>query len=205
MVGNGTYYVSTFTNNACISDRQPLQVIILAQIAVPTVGMQVFCGSAQVKDLPAQTIYGGILKWYSSSAATLPLTANTPLANGTYYVEQTIGQCSSFRTPVAVRVVSLTAPILNNAVLCHGATVDDIPANQNTSVKYLWFADNTTTVPLNGSDVLATGHYFAAFMQNGCISNRTGVYITVNPKPATYGKYGSDFFRLCSCGRLKDE
>lgn len=184
MVSNGTYYVSTFTNNACISDRQPLQVVVLSQVAVPTVGTQVFCGTAEVKDLPAQTIYGSILKWYSSSAATVPLTANTPLGNGTYYVEHTIGQCSSLRTPVAVRVVSLTAPILNNAVLCHGATVDDIPANQNPSVKYLWFADSTTTVPLNGSDLLATGHYFAAFTQNGCVSNRTSVYITVNPKPA---------------------
>jgi len=184
MVINGTYYVSTFTNNACISDRHPLQVMVLSQVAVPTVGMQVFCGSAAVKDLPAQTIYGGTLKWYLSSAATQPLTANTPLMNGTYYVEQTIGQCSSFRTAVAVRVVSLTAPILNNVVMCYGATVDDIPANHNTSVQYLWFADNTTTVPLKGSDVLATGNYYAAFIQNGCVSNRTSVYITVNAKPA---------------------
>ncbi|MBA5793794.1 T9SS type A sorting domain-containing protein, partial [Flavobacterium sp. xlx-221] len=179
----GTYYVSTYTNNGCLSDRKLVQVTIINQVPPVIVSNQTFCGAAEVKDLVAQTTVGAVIKWYSSFTSTQPLAPNTPLANGTFYVEQQAGMCSSVRTAVAIRVISLTAPIMNNVVLCNGATVNDIPANQTSPSQYIWYINNTTTTPLQGTHVLSSGVYYVANSQNGCISNRAQVYITINAKP----------------------
>lgn len=180
---SGTYYISTFTNNLCESDRKAIQIVVGSKVPAPTVSAQNFCGQAVVNDLVAGSVVGAKVNWYSSSQSVTPLTGTTPLVNGTYYVDQEIGPCKSGRVAVAVRVIATTAPTMNNFKLCESATVADLYLSGSTSLKYVWFVDATTINTLPDDYTLTNGFYYVAIDTGGCISSRTKVQVTIYNRP----------------------
>lgn len=186
LLTTGTYYVSTLNYNLCESVRKPIQIITTAGVTIPTVTtQQTFCNAAFVSDLTAVGMPGATIKWYTSAQSVTPLTANTPLVTGTYYVEQEIAPCASPRVAVAVRVYSSTAPTMTDFVLCDGATVADLFLQASTTTKYVWYLDNFTTTPLPNTYSLTTGYYYVAIDYTGCVSDRRMVHVKVNSRPSS--------------------
>ena len=179
---SGTYYVSQKING-CESLR--VQVIASSQgsVAAPTATIQNICGSGTVAQLVAQILPGATAEWYSNATATTPLAATTPLVNGTYYLSQRVGNCVSVKVPVAVRVVSTSAPAVSPISMCAGSTVGNLSLPSPTGTSYNWYLNNTSTTPLPLTDVLQSGYYFVTRIENGCESLRTQVQITINSRP----------------------
>jgi len=179
---NGTYYVSQKVNG-CESLR--VQVIASAQgsVAAPTASIQNICGSGTVAQLVAQILPNATAEWYSSATATTPLAPTTALINGTYYVSQRVDNCVSVKVAVAVRVISTSAPAVGATSMCAGSVVSDISLPTPSGVSYNWYLNSTSTTPLPSTDILQSGYYFVARVENGCESLRTQVQITVNSRP----------------------
>ncbi|WKW46340.1 GEVED domain-containing protein [Myroides sp. JBRI-B21084] len=181
-VVTGTYYVSQRVNG-CESLRVQITATSQGSVPAPTAGIQNICGAGTVAQLNAQILPNATAEWYSSSTAVVPLALTAPLVNGTYYVAQRIGNCVSAKIPVAVRVVSTSAPAINSMNLCEGATVADLVLPTPTGVSYRWYVNTTSNVALPSTDVLQTGYYFVARVENGCESSRTPVLVTINSRP----------------------
>ncbi|MBA5793624.1 T9SS type A sorting domain-containing protein [Flavobacterium sp. xlx-214] len=179
---NGTYYISTFTQGMCESTRTAVLVTVLPVVPQPVVTNPTICGGGTIADLIVQST-GGVINWYNSVQSTQPLAQSTVLVNGTYYVEQVLGNCKSIRKPITITVVSVAAPSVQPFNLCENATVADLHIPGSGSVNYTWFIDNVTNTPLPSTHVLTTGMYYVSRESLGCISTRAAVYVKVNPKP----------------------
>lgn len=180
---SGTYYVSSYTNNLCESDRKAIQIVVGTKLPTPSVNAQKFCGSGTVADLVAGSVPGAKINWYSSTQSTTPLAGDTPLLTGNYYVEQELGPCKSGRVAVAVRVISVTAPAMNNFKLCESATVGDLYLAGSTNLKYVWFQDAISAAQLPDDFQLTNGYYYVAVDTDGCLSDRTKVQVTIYNRP----------------------
>lgn len=184
LLSSATYYISTFTNNTCESTRQAIQITVLPYIQAPVVTTQVVCGSSYtLNDLVVGQQAGTTLNWYASTQATTPLAGTTSVLSGTYYVEQSIGSCSSVRVPVSVQAIPLVSPSISNISVCVGTTIGDF--NLQASTKYVWYTDSTTTTPLAGTTVITSGTFYVAEEISGCISNRSKVSVNVNAREAS--------------------
>lgn len=179
---NGTYYVSQKVNG-CESLR--VQVIASSQgsVPAPTAGIQNICGNGTVAQLVAQILPNATAEWYNSSTSTTPLASSSLLVNGTYYLAQRVGNCISVKIPVAVRVITTSAPAVSPISMCAGSTVGNLSLPSPTGVSYNWYLNSTSTTPLPLTDVLQSGYYFVTRIENGCESLRTQVQITINSRP----------------------
>ena len=180
---SGTYYVSQKLNG-CESARVQITVSSTqSTIPAPTAGIQNICGGGTVSQLSANILPTATALWYSNTTSTTPLQPTDALTNGTYYLAQQEGNCISARIPVAVRVISTSAPIVAPFTLCEGATVSnlDIPATTGTS--YKWFINSTSTTELAPTDILQSGFYFVTRVENGCESDKAQVQVTINSRP----------------------
>lgn len=136
------------------------------------------------------TAPGGVYQWYDAPVggnlvATGASFTTPPLsANKTYYVETTVSQCASSRTPVTVTIVSTLT--LTNAFICAGNTATLKASGENT---YQWYDAATGgnlvySGPVFTTPVLtATTAYFVVGTGNGCVTNRTPVTVFVTPLP----------------------
>jgi len=171
-----TYYVSQ-TANGCESTRTAVVVTLNTTLA-PTATAQDFCGSALVANLSAT---GTNLKWYDVATNGSALAANVALATGTYYVSQTVNNCESTRTEVAVTVNNTAAPTASAQSFCSSATVADLVA---TGTSLNWYNVATGGTALTSSTALAAGIYYVSQTVSGCESTRTAVTVTITT-PAT--------------------
>ncbi|WP_445715197.1 InlB B-repeat-containing protein [Flavobacterium sp.] len=98
--GSGTSYAAGATYSA--GTNLTLYAIWLNTISTPSVSTsQSFCSGSTVSDLVAT---GTDLKWYNVAEGGSPLSANTVLSTGTYYVTQSISGIESNRVAVEVSV-----------------------------------------------------------------------------------------------------
>lgn len=124
--------------------------------------VQVFCAGATVANLTAT---GTVIKWYDIAIGGSALLASKLLANGTYYVSQTIG-CESFRTSILVLIGSEnldTTITENNNVLT--------AANQNAT--YQWLECNNGYTAIIGANTPSyqptqNGSYAVAITVSNC-------------------------------------
>lgn len=181
-VVTGTYYV-TQSFGICESNRVEIQVAAFEGLPTPIAATQTFCGSARVSQLVAQGVAGAQLKWYGSATSNVELNPNAQLASGTYYVEQRNNGCISARKAVAVRVVSMTSPVVDAFTLCGSAKVSDLIIPSQSGITHKWFTSPSSTNELAQNVSLTTGVYFVSRVQYGCESQRTAVQITIAPIP----------------------
>ena len=179
---SGTYYVSRWVSG-CESERAQVVVNIIELSPVNANSLQTFCGTATVADLQADGMPGAEILWYSSIYQVTPLPLNTPLAVGTYYVQQRVGGCYSVKKPVSVNISSLNAPIVNGFTFCEGATVDDLIIYAESGTTFRWYSSMTSTQVLPGSTVLVSGAYYVAKVKYGCESQRAQVNVVVKNLP----------------------
>jgi len=171
--GCGTYYNkvnnNTWTLTATYGCIPP---------AAPTAATQTFCGGATVADLTASGVATATFSWYAAATGGSPLTANTVLTPGTYYVSQTLSSCESTRVAVTVNLGGTASPTATAQTFCAGATVANLTATTLTGATVTWSATQGGAA-LAGTEALATGTYYVTQTVNGCTSLPTEVAVTV--------------------------
>ncbi|MHA3789450.1 YDG domain-containing protein [Flavobacterium hauense] len=181
VVTTGNYFVSQ-TLNDCESTRTQVAVTVNITPA-PTATALTFCNNATVTNLTATT--GTDLKWYAAANGGSQLASTDVVTTGNYFVSQTLNDCESTRTQVAVTVNVTPAPTATALTFCNNATVTNLTATTGTDLK--WYAAANGGSQLASTDVVTTGNYFVSQTLNDCESTRTQVAVTVNVTPAPTG------------------
>ncbi len=180
-VGSTKYYVSQ-TVNGCESDRDSIEVTIIAEPPIPTGVDVTYCQFETAQPLGAT---GLNLKWYTTFTGGTPL-ANTPIpattvANTFYwYVSQTINGCESQRD--SVRVIILPKPVpptVDSLEYCLNIVA---PALTATGQNLLWYIGptggiGTATAPVPNTSTVGTINYYVSQTVNGCESDRAALAV----------------------------
>ena len=175
---NGTTYYASQTINACESAVRLAVTYTAAPTPAPTASStQSFCSNATLADV---VITGVNIQWYDAATGGNLLPTTTLLVDGTtYYASQTAGGCTSTRTSITTTVnVTPSAPTaVAVQSFCTSATIGDIQVS-GSSIQ--WYDAATGGNILTSSTAVTTGTtYYASQINNGCISPRTAVAVTV--------------------------
>ena len=190
--GTTMYYVSQ-TLSGCESPRAAITVTVNATPAAPGVTPITVCQNSAA-NLAATASAGGTLNWYGTAATggTASGTAPTPPTNTvgstTYYVSQSVNGCEGPRAAITVTVNALPAAPAGNtpAPYCQGAGAAALSA---TGTGLLWYGTNATggtassVAPTPNTATPGTTIYYVTQTISGCESPRTGIIVTVKPKP----------------------
>jgi len=182
VLNTGVYYVAQKIG-ACESVRTAVNVTTIQNLPAPTSAAQTFCGSATVGNLVASGQAGTTINWYSFSTSDTPLAPSAPLTTGTYYVAQSIGDCSSVKLAVSVKILSVSAPVINPLYVCGTATVSSLPLNATAGLSYKVYTSPVAATEMGQNDAITTGTYYISAVQSGCETSRTAVSVTVTPRP----------------------
>ncbi|MCW4468362.1 T9SS type A sorting domain-containing protein [Flavobacterium sp. MFBS3-15] len=170
-----TYYVSQ-TVGGCESARAAVSVTITA-LPAPTAADQAFCVSGTVAGLVASGVASAELHWYDVPTGSTPLAGTTALAEGTYYVSQSLNGCESDRESIDVTIMVTPVPEVEpEATGCYGITVDD--ATGGLDIFHVYESETGGT-ELEGSYVFTSGTYYVSQTLDGCESARVPVEVTV--------------------------
>ncbi|MBS4041924.1 MAG: choice-of-anchor J domain-containing protein [Flavobacteriales bacterium] len=172
--GNNSFTYTITNGNNCSSTGN-INILVNAT-ASPTASNQNFCNAATVADLVA---IGSSLQWYDVASGGSPLSSNTALVSGTYYVSQTLNGCESTRTTVEVTINSTTAPTASAQSFCGNAnaTVASLVA---TGSNLQWYDVATGGTALPSNTALVSGTYYVSQTLNNCESTRTSVVVTID-------------------------
>jgi hypothetical protein len=211
---SSTYTTSALTNNqvvSCVMTSNLVGVtsspatsnsITTAVITTSTPtgsSSQSVCNSGTVANLTAT---GTSIKWYSAASGGSALATNTALANGTYYVTQTVNSCESVtRFAVSLTVNSTVAPTGNaSQTLCTSSSVANLTAT-GTSIK--WYSAVSGGSSLATSTVLTNGTYYATQTLNSCESaSRLAVVCIIQNTAAPTGATPQSFCTVSSITNL---
>jgi len=179
-IGTTLLYASQ-TINDCESNDRTAVAVVLTITPAPTAAAQDFCGTATVSELEAT---GSDIQWYSEATGGTALADSAALVTGTYYASQTINNCESAqRAAVTVTVNTIpAAPTADSQTFCGAATVSELETLTGENIQ--WYTTASGSQPLNGTDALTSGNYYASQTINGCESERIAIAVTVNPVPA---------------------
>lgn len=188
-------YTLTVTDNTvgCPAVQQVANVVAAPTPSPPTApGVAICSGSSAT--LNASGSGGDTFQWYDAITGGSPLSTGasftTPIltANKSYFVQTTVGGCTSTRTTVAVTVNSIpAAPTASGVSICAGSTASLTASG--SSGNYQWYDAASggnllalsaiyTTVPLNTNTT-----YYVQAMNGSCAGPRTAVTVTVNGIP----------------------
>lgn len=136
----------------------------------PITSPQNFCDVATVSELTATGIN---LQWYENASEGDPLSAETPLSSGTYYVSQTIDDEESER--VAVEVTINQAPLIDELGLVYGCSFYTLP---ELSVGN-YFGDENHSEPFFAGDVIDASQTMYIYGENECGNAQSAFYIII--------------------------
>ncbi|MEL1244075.1 T9SS type A sorting domain-containing protein [Flavobacterium sp. DGU11] len=171
-----TYYVSQVVGG-CESNRVPVAVTFTT-VATPTASAQSFCPGATVANLVASGA-GTEFNWYSAAAGGSELVPAAILAQGTYYVSQSIGGCESTRVGVAVTITTVPVPVAGAQALCPGSTVANLTATGTAGSEINWYTTASGGTELVSTAVVTQGTYYVSQTVGSCESTRVAVTVTV--------------------------
>ncbi|WP_428328142.1 PKD-like domain-containing protein [Mucilaginibacter sp.] len=191
LTNSTTYYVQA-VNATCTSALSPVNVIVKKAVTPPSVSGAFVC-SGSAATLTANSP-GGTYQWFDAVTGGNLLSTGasytTPalVANTTYYVQTTIGGCTSTRTAVTVSILPVVAaPTAVDATICSGSQAI-LTANGAVN-NYSWYDAATGGNLLSNAQVFVTPAltvttvYYVESSANGCTSTRTAVTVNVNPVP----------------------
>jgi gliding motility-associated-like protein len=184
----GTYTVTVSDKTpGCQPKSSNFQVTAVASPNPPTVGNQVVCPNTSAT-LRA-TAPGGTYQWYDADGNFL-FTGNpyvtAPITQGTlFYVETTVGSCTSTRSSV---VVSITGrPSIQSDPVCSGTAATLIASGADS---YAWYANASGTgTPLSNDPTFITPAltvnttYYLFTVIKGCASSGIPVVARINAPP----------------------
>ncbi|RYF73190.1 MAG: T9SS C-terminal target domain-containing protein, partial [Cytophagaceae bacterium] len=149
-----TYYVSQ-SQNGCESARASLSVAVNKIPDAPLVGPGLtYCQNAGAAALQAQ---GQNLKWYTDASTGTGQAIFTPKTDApggfTYYVSQTVANCESSRSSLAVKITPTpNAPATTSTLsFCQKAPVEQLKA-EGTNLTWYDTAKTLATAPTPSSD-----------------------------------------------------
>lgn len=194
-VSTGTFNYLVTTTGICSGSRTANGVIVSNDPAAPTApSLQTFCmiNAPTVANLSAS---GTNIQWYTSATGGTPLLSTTPLASGTYYASQTVGNCeSTTRTQVSV-IVNNPAPPTTVTPQTFCSIDNPTLANLYISGNNIkWYSVATGGTALPSSTALQSGTYYASQTVGGCESTaRAAVVVVVNDPSAPTGSVTQNF------------
>jgi gliding motility-associated-like protein len=186
-----TFYVRN-ENGDCVSEEVEVLVTVKPKPAKPIASGTTIC-SGQSASLVATGNPTSTLIWYSDATLANEIQEggllNTPIltTNTTYYVTQTLNDCTSDTTQVSVIISSPVAtPTLtaNPIQVCSGSPTT---LTSSAGVKTVWYSDAGITRVGSGATyttpVLLSTSTFYAKDTTGCSSKLASIVIVVNPLP----------------------
>lgn len=183
----GSYFV-TQTVGTCTSDAAEVAVVINNIPDAPATAPQTFCEGATAAELTATAVEGATLSWFEADATTA-LDAATELETGSYWVSQTVGECTSIVAQVAVTVNEIPdAPEAEEEqTFTDGETVADLDVTFDEGTTVNWYIfDEDVYVAIPATAVLENGVTYYVSQSNGtCESER--VPVTANIAAGTEG------------------
>lgn len=183
--------VYTYGQGSCETSDEVL-ITVNALPAAPKVAPATICpGSNATLIVSAPQ---GHLVWYNAASDGTKLaegdTFTTPILTKTttYYVETTVaGGCTSPRQAVTVTVRPVTpAPVVEALTLCGPGQSARLQA-VGTASEYNWYTSPTGGTLIFSGQVYETKElqqttiFYVEAVQDGCVSSRTSVNVTVNP------------------------
>jgi hypothetical protein len=146
----------------------------------PTASPQTFCSGATVANLSATGAAGATFSWYNVPTGGTALGTGTVLTTGNYYVSQTVSDCESTRTMVAITINTVNQPTALAQNVCTGATIADLTVTGAAGAAFTWYDAPAGGNILAGTTVLATGNYYVSQTVGTCESARATKAVTVN-------------------------
>jgi len=197
LVDNQVYWASTTSATGCEGAKRNSVAVTIIKVLPPTVTItnQEFCAidAATVADLKAT---GEGIVWYDDVNATTPLDIDTPLSDEEdYWATQvnSVGGCESVsRTVVTVTINDITPPTTSASTqtFCLPDLDPNLPTIASLDISgnaILWYDAEDSTIPLNETDLLQNGEYWASQTSSttNCESSlRTKVNVVLlNPTP----------------------
>ncbi len=153
----------------------------------PKVADVEYCKGATAVALEA--IGTGTLTWYTEETGgkgsfIAPIPSTETAGTTSYWVTQTASGCESDRVEIAVTVIETLPPTATTPVTyCVGDTPTELEA---VGTDLLWYTENTAdavgteTVPTPSTTDANTVSYWVTQTENGCVSERTEIEVTVN-------------------------
>uniref|UniRef100_UPI00191644E8 beta strand repeat-containing protein n=1 Tax=Flavobacterium sp. MK4S-17 TaxID=2543737 RepID=UPI00191644E8 len=181
----GIYQAGNFTLNGGF---------IAFTVAPPVASAQQFCEAATVADLEAT---GDNLQWYDVATGGSPLTGDTNLATGTYYVSQTQLGVESDRTSVAVTINTppVASAVVDANVSCNGGSNGAATVNiTGGTAPYTYEWDNNATTA-SIADVAAGTYNVTVTDANGCTGTAS---VTITQPTALIATTGSQTNIACN-------
>lgn len=177
----GASYYASQTLNGCESITRKIFTpsITVSNPPVAT-SPQSLCNYSTIANLTAT---GASLKWYDSLTGGNLLPVSTTLQGMTYYVSQTVGVCTSTRTPVLVTLDSAATPT--------GDTIQNFCRNDFPTIASLtinttnpkWYPNTYTTSSYNPSTLLSNNTYYFGVSTVGNCESYPRLKVLVNILP----------------------
>jgi len=198
LIDGEDYWASqTDATSSCESATRVEVIVTINTTPPPTTTQtnQTFCeiDNTTIGNL---AVSGTNVQWYDTETSTTPLSSTDTLIDGEDYwasdTNTTTGCESATRIVVNVTINTTPPPTTTqtNQTFCEidNATIADLAISSNN---VQWYDTETSTTPINSSDLLVDGEDYWATQTNvtsGCESaNRTVVNVTINvtPPPTT--------------------
>ena len=193
---NTTYYVSSYNSNSgCESGRIPVNVMVNAVPAVPTVSKVSRCGAGEVTLTATADNIATTCRWFANNTTNTPLftgyeyTRNVTSALNIYFVEsynENTG-CSSPRVrDTAVVNPVLVAPTVTSPSHCGPLTADLADYVTTSADLFRWYDANESLLAENAhynTTVSEPTTYLVSVYNSTttCESNKTTLNVTINP------------------------
>ena len=185
----GTYSVSISDQTpGCLPVTKSIAISVSSTPGQPVVQSQTICPNSSAT--LSATAPGGTYQWYDSSSGGnflgTGVTFTTPLLTQatSYYVETTLGGCTSSRTAVTVNITG--NPVTHGATVCSGGQA---VLSAGGGQSYTWYAASDTDTPLGTGPnfttppLTQTTVYYVAAVINGCPGTLIPVTASVSPPP----------------------
>lgn len=190
---SGTYYVSSTSNNGCISKSISVQVIVISKSSIITAnGITSFCDGNNVT---LTSVFPTGNQWYFNGQVINGANNQQYIASDSGYYYVGISQTNGIIYSDSILVKVFTSPQLANVAdtsVCVG-TILDLQLSPQNGDNYSWFsvpnggtsivvADNYRTPPITNPIT----YYIESIGANGCRSiNRAALNILPLPTPVS--------------------
>jgi hypothetical protein len=212
-----TYYASCSVNS-CVSSTRGSGIVTVSacNVSVPTAINSSNCGVGSVV-LSASGCSNGTYHWYSTASGGTSLSSiasyTTPSISTTtnYYVDCTVGTCTSGRTMVTATInVIPSAPTVSSATIDSGQSTTLTVTNCTGNITWYDAASGGTVLGYGSNystqTLSTTKSYYASCTVNNCVSTRGSGAVTVNvcnitaPIPMGANRCGTGTLSLSATG-----
>ncbi|MEP7263833.1 MAG: gliding motility-associated C-terminal domain-containing protein [Bacteroidota bacterium] len=190
VVNNGNYTVSITTADGCSSVSTPVQVnIITLQQMISATGALSFCEGNSVT---LQSIFSQGNQWYFNGAILPGENTQELAATDSGYYQVAVNQNGNWIYSDSVLVAVLTTPQMadvTDTTVCEGEKLL-LVASTEPFVTIKWYDVDTGGVVLGMGSAYQTAaliqpitYYIEVTGQNGCVTERSPLFIMTNPSP----------------------